>query len=156
MPRRSSARGAAITTATDVYQLGVVLRELIDATPDAGSEPGQAVETPSRTAFALLRGDLGRILAKACATLPADRYASVTMFADDLSDWLQRRPLRSGIGSRRERLRKTLWQWRWPLAMLAVVAARARWRCLAGLASKRAWRRPANATRAPTSMRCSV
>jgi tRNA A-37 threonylcarbamoyl transferase component Bud32 len=113
--------GAAITTATDVYQLGVVLRELIDATPDAGSEPGQAVETPSRTAFALLRGDLGRILAKACATLPADRYASVTMFADDLSDWLQRRPLRSGIGSRRERLRKTLWQWRWPLAMLAVV-----------------------------------
>jgi serine/threonine protein kinase len=113
--------GAAITTATDVYQLGVVLRELIDATPDAGSEPGQAVETPSRTAFALLRGDLGRILAKACATLPADRYASVTMFADDLSDWLQRRPLRSGIGSRRERLRKTLWQWRWPLSMLTAV-----------------------------------
>jgi tetratricopeptide (TPR) repeat protein/tRNA A-37 threonylcarbamoyl transferase component Bud32 len=100
--------GGEITTATDIYQLGVVLREL--------------VSTPRNDASArALRGDLGRILDKATAPTPSDRYAGVAMFADDLADWLQRMPLRSGIGSRRERLRKTLWQWRWPLAMLVVV-----------------------------------
>lgn len=101
--------GETATTATDVYQLGVVLRELLvgkatDATPPKGSP---------------LRGDLGRVIAKATADAPAERYASVAMLADDLLDWLERRPLRSGISSPRERLRKTIWQWRWPLALLA-------------------------------------
>jgi serine/threonine-protein kinase len=101
--------GEMATTATDVYQLGVVLRELIvGTTADAAS-----VANP------LLRGDLGRVVDKASAESPGERYASIAMLADDLSDWLERRPLRSGISSPRERLRKTVWQWRWPLAMLA-------------------------------------
>jgi tRNA A-37 threonylcarbamoyl transferase component Bud32/tetratricopeptide (TPR) repeat protein len=96
--------GEPITTATDVFQLGTVLRELLH---DDGRAP--------------LRGDISRVVAKATAPLPAARYASVAMLGDDLSDWLARRPLRSGIGSRRERLRATLWLWRWPLAMLGTV-----------------------------------
>lgn len=100
--------GGTVTTATDVYQLGTVLRELVR---------GSSGDVPA------LRGDLGRILDKACATAPLERYAGVAPLADDLSDWLARAPLRSGIGSRRERLRKTLWQWRWPLALLAAVLA---------------------------------
>ncbi len=101
--------GETATTATDVYQLGVVLRELIVGT----------VADAAAVANPLLRGDLGRVIDKATAESPGERYASVAMLADDLSDWLERRPLRSGISSPRERLRKTLWQWRWPLAMLA-------------------------------------
>lgn len=101
--------GETATTATDVYQLGVVLRELI---------VGKVTDAAS-VANPLLRGDLGRIIGKATAELPGERYAGVAMLADDLADWLERRPLRSGISSPRERLRKTVWQWRWPLAMLA-------------------------------------
>jgi len=47
----------------------------------------------------------------------------VIVMANDLSDWLARRPLRSGVGSRRDRLKKTAWQWRWPLAMLGGLAS---------------------------------
>ncbi len=95
--------GGAITTATDIYQMGVVIRELAVSVP---SEP---------------RGDLLRIIEKATADTPAARYASISTLADDLADWLDQRPPRSGIGSRRERLRKTLWQWRWPLGATAGV-----------------------------------
>lgn len=102
--------GGAITTATDVYQLGTVLRELVSDSTSAARNDVRA-----------LRGDLGRILEKACAEAPGERYAGVTLLADDLCDWLARAPLRSGIGSRRERLRKTLWQWRWPLALAGAV-----------------------------------
>ena len=98
--------GGDVTTATDVYQLGAVLRELVGAAPDGASA---------------LRGDLARILDKACEAQPSARYAGVAMFAADLADWAERKPLRSGLGSRRERLRRTLWQWRWPLAMAAAV-----------------------------------
>lgn len=102
--------GGAITTATDVYQLGTVLRELVTGSSEL-----------ARSNSLALRGDLGRILEKACAAAPGDRYAGVILLADDLADWLARAPLRSGIGSRRERLRKTVWQWRWPLALLGAV-----------------------------------
>jgi serine/threonine-protein kinase len=48
-----------------------------------------------------LRGDLGRMLAHALATEPRDRYASVALLREDLSRWLEHRPLtitRPGFG----------------------------------------------------------
>lgn len=105
--------GGAITTATDVYQLGVVLRELVGAIGATPLRDGLGSNQPGVVAgssSSALRGDLRLIVDKATADAPGDRYASVAIFAEDLTDWLERKPLRSGIDSPRERLRRTVWQ----------------------------------------------
>ena len=119
--------GARITTATDVYALGVLLFELLSGrhptsvaakTPAefvravTGTDPlrlSSAVGDPGNpgniTAVAVarattperlrrdLRGDLEIILAKALKTDPAQRYGSVTEFADDLRRLLEHQPI---------------------------------------------------------------
>ena len=98
--------GAAVTTATDVYALGVVLHELLaGARParDASGEPKApslaAVDAGTRRA---LRGDLDRIALTALAPEPERRYASVEALAADLRSHLDGRPIaaRSGAGYR--------------------------------------------------------
>lgn len=119
-------RGGEITTATDIFQLGRVLQELLtERGPESDLARGAATSVidDARRAAVAPRGDLGRILAKAQAELPADRYASVAMFADDLSDWLAARPLRSGIGSARAQTRYLLARFRWPLGLAVAVLA---------------------------------
>jgi hypothetical protein len=117
-------RGGEITTATDIFQLGRVLQELLtERGPESDSARGAADPAldGARRAAISPRGDLARILAKAQAELPADRYASVAMLAYDLSDWLAARPLRSGIGSARAQTRYLLTRFRWPLGLAATV-----------------------------------
>jgi eukaryotic-like serine/threonine-protein kinase len=103
-------QGAAITVASDVYSLGVVLFELLTgARPYAlarHSTPALAVaimETgiplPSATIAddrrlrRDLRGDLDNIVAKALKKSPDERYATVTELTDDLQRWLRDEPV---------------------------------------------------------------
>jgi serine/threonine protein kinase len=115
--------GGQITTATDVYALGVLLYLLLTGRHPAGSgnhstadlvkaivdqEPPRASDACKTVDVAelaakhgtapdilrrQLRGDLDTILAKALKKNPAERYASVTALADDLRRYLQHEPI---------------------------------------------------------------
>ncbi len=102
--------GQAVTTASDVYSLGVLLYELLaDRKPyelgaqslaqavrqvcELAAPPPSAVAPPERRA--LLRGDLDSVVAKAMAKAPAERYASAAELAADLEAHLGHLPVRA-------------------------------------------------------------
>lgn len=117
--------GDAITTATDVYALGVVLFGLLcGARPyrvgarSAGGLTHVSANEPARSLTAALfdadpglvakqrglsvlrlkqalRGDVATIVAKALKNAPAERYASVQELRDDLQRLLNRQPVRA-------------------------------------------------------------
>lgn len=138
--------GGAITTATDVYALGVLLFELLagrlpyalaDQSPFTveqaivGAEPVRlpqaAVADASRPEGARLArrlaGDLERIVQRAMAKEPERRYSSVEALASDLHRHLQGRPVEARGDSPVYRMRKFVRRHRLALVLSAVAVA---------------------------------
>jgi len=83
--------GDAVTTATDVYSLGVLLSMLLSDRAGARVTRGSQVRDAERRPLGL--GDLDTVLMTACRVVPSERYQSVTAFADDLRRWLRHEPV---------------------------------------------------------------
>ncbi len=135
-------RGDAITTASDVYQLGLILFELVTgrrahgvsglSTADAervvcetpAPRPSTSVvgsDTAAGRRRRELRGDLDNIIGMALAKEPDRRYGSMGELADDLTRYRQGRPVLARGRSWRYRAGKFLVRHRAPLAAAAVV-----------------------------------
>ncbi|NNK61828.1 MAG: serine/threonine protein kinase [Gemmatimonadetes bacterium] len=150
-----------VTTASDVYQLGLLLYELLSGdrpylddtgTPLDGPALEQAIRTldpvpPSRRVMrsdpddpgtrarsAALRGDLDAIVRKAMRKDPEDRYASVLALAADLRAYREGRPVGASVGTRTYRFRKFVGRHR-----AAVVAGTAGALLLTGWAATASW-----------------
>jgi serine/threonine protein kinase len=114
-------RGLDVTTATDVYALGVLMylllggdhptaaptvapldrmRSVIETVPRRLSEavlrrggPTSRWSPESRKLSTELRGDIETIVAKALKKAPAERYANAAALADDIRRYLDREPI---------------------------------------------------------------
>ncbi len=101
-------QGGEVTTATDVYALGVLLFELLTGRhPTARAddttvqrlqavcerEPRRLSEAAPAAAARALRGDLDNIVAKALKKQPGERYAGAAALADDLRRHLTHLPV---------------------------------------------------------------
>jgi serine/threonine-protein kinase len=141
-------RGDTVTTASDVYSLGVVLHRLVvGVSPFDGSEaPGDSFHAPvnpvaryraSRYAAAriaadrgttptalarLLSSDLGAMLTKAIDALPSRRYATAGELATDLERWLAHEPVVARAPSAFYRARKFVRRNRLAVAASVLVA----------------------------------
>jgi serine/threonine-protein kinase len=128
-------RGEGVTTATDVYALGVLLYQLLSGQHPTANARGHAAEqmratletepmrlsrciTVSGADQAALRdsstvqlrrslaGDLDNIVGRALRKLPTERYPTVAALADDLTRYQLHQPVQARPDSLRYRARK--------------------------------------------------
>jgi len=116
--------GGAVSTATDIYALGLLLVELLTDQPPELAADGSVLPPSTRAPQRLraaLRGDLDCIVARASAPEPGRRYPSAEALANDLARHLLGRPILAAPDTPGYRAGKLLR--RHPLASAATIAA---------------------------------
>ena len=121
-------RGEAITTATDVYALGVLLYQLLSGRmPSRGPNTGLEPPPPSSQVLDIaikrtLRGDLDTIVLRALKVQAAERYQSAAALAADLERYAQGHAVLARPDSWHYRLRKFLMRHKAQSAVVLAVA----------------------------------
>ena len=126
-PEQASGQRISIDHRTDVYSLGATLYELLTLRPPFEGNNRQTLlhqilndePKPLRTFQKSIPVELETILLKALAKSPGERYATAREFADDLSRFLQDKPIQARRATTVQRLRK--WARRHPSIFWAVV-----------------------------------
>ena len=129
-------RGEAVTTATDVYALGVLLYELVTGRRPYNSSTLSPLDLqnaicttePPRPATILkLDTDLEQIILKAMRKEPAKRYASVAALNEDLGRYLDGYPVVARQGSWRYRSGKFVHRHRAAIAVAVLLFSALAW-----------------------------
>jgi WD40 repeat protein len=128
-PEQAAGASAALTTAADIYSLGVILYEAFAGRPPFRAD--SALETlrlaretappPLRTLAPAVPRDLEVICLKCLAKEPAARYASAAALAEDLERTLEGRTILARPATTGERM----WRWAKRNRLLAGVSATA-------------------------------
>ena len=113
-------RGETAGVATDVYQLGVLLGELLTGNPP--SKDQAPADREVALAFRKTLGaDLAAVIAKARRLDPGDRYRSVALLAEDLNRYLEGLPVEANRGALMRRAAKFARRYRGRLAAMSLL-----------------------------------